>query len=89
MKALHYVPVVFSYLLTLLVAIMAASEFSEAISHMRADGSLWAGASRFAAGLLSLGLAWFLWIWAGRVRTNARLTLGLREKLHAEQEQVS
>lgn len=89
MKALHYVPVVFSYLLTLLVAIMAGSEFSEAFAHMRTDASIWAGASRFTAGLISLGLAYFLWIWASRVRANARISLALKDRLGAEGEQLS
>ena len=87
MKALHYVPVVFSYLLTLLVAIMACSEFAQAYARMQADPSAWPAMSRAVAGLLSLGLAWFLWIWAGRVRTNARINLQLKQGL--EHEQVS
>jgi membrane protease YdiL (CAAX protease family) len=84
MKIQHYVAVVFSYLLFLVMAVVACSELSKGVTLLRSGSSAWEGRSQIVAGLLSLGLAYFLWRWAGSVKENAQISLQLRKRLDAE-----
>ena len=86
MKIQHYVAIVSSYLLFLVMAVVAGSELSKGVTLLRSGSSVWEGRSQILAGLLSLGLAYFLWRWAGSVRENARTSLELKKRLDAGQE---
>lgn len=84
MKIVRYLPVVFAYLLTLVVAINGLSKLPGAIEKMLAGPTIWAGLSGLISGLLSLGLAFFLLRWANSVRTNTRTSQDLAERLAKE-----
>ncbi|MFC5480379.1 hypothetical protein [Massilia suwonensis] len=86
MKIQHYLAVVFLYLLVLVLvmAVVAGSELSKGVTLLRSGVSVWEGRSQSAAGLLSLGLACFLWRWAGSVRDNARISLQLKKRLDGQ-----
>ncbi|QNA90575.1 hypothetical protein G4G28_22475 [Massilia sp. Dwa41.01b] len=84
MKLLHYVPVVFSCLLTLLVGIDGCHTLVLAFERLQAGTTVWAGASALMSGLLSLAVAWFLLRWASSVRKNARISVELAEQRAAQ-----
>ena len=88
MKIQHYVAIVTSCLLCLVMSIVALSELSQAITLLRSGSSVWEGRSQLLSGLASLGLAYFLWRWARSVRENALLSLELKKRLDARQEPV-
>lgn len=85
MKIQHHVAVVCSYLLFLVMAVVAGSELSQIVALLRSGASLWEGRSQIVASLLSLGLAYFLWRWAGSVRKNAQISLELKKRLDGQE----
>jgi hypothetical protein len=88
-KIQHYVAIVSSCLLCVVMSVVAFSELSQAITLIRSGASVWEGRSQLVSGLLSLGLAYFLWRWAACVSKNAQLSLQLKKRLDAEQGQGS
>ena len=88
MKIQHYVAVLFSYLLFLVMAVVAFSKLSKGMTLLHSGASIWEGRSGIISGLLSLGLAYFLWRWAGSVKENAQVSLRLNKRLKAGQERA-
>jgi hypothetical protein len=86
-KIQHYIAIVSSCLLCVVMSVVAFSELSQAITLLRSGSSIWAARAQLFSGLASLGLAYFLWRWAGSVRKNALLSLELKKRLDAEQAQ--
>jgi hypothetical protein len=84
-KIQHYLAIVSSCLLCVVMSVIALSELSQAITLLRSGSSVWEGRSQLVSGLLSLGLAYFLWRWAGSVRKNALLSMELKRRLDAGQ----
>jgi len=87
-KIQHYVAVLFSYLLFLVMAVVAFSKLSKGMTLLHSGASIWEGRSGIISGLLSLGLAYFLWRWAGSVKENAQVSLRLNKRLKAGQERA-
>ena len=85
MKIQHYIAIISSCLLCLVMSIVAVSELSQAITLLRSGSSVWEGRSQLFSGLASLGLAYFLWRWAHSVRKNALLSMELKKRLDAGQ----
>lgn len=89
MKIQHYIAIVSSCLLCVVMSVVAFSELSQAITLIRSGSSVWEGRAELFSGLASLGLAYFLWRWAVSVRKNALLSLQLKKRIDAEQRQAS
>jgi len=88
-KIQHYIAIVSSCLLCVVMSVVAFSELSQAITLIRSGSSVWEGGAELFSGLASLGLAYFLWRWAVSVRKNALLSLQLKKRIDAEQRQAS
>jgi hypothetical protein len=88
LKIQHYAAIVSSCLLCLVISVVACSKISQAIDLIRSGSTAWEARSHIASALLSLGLAYYLWRWAGSVRKNARLSLQLKQRLDAGQERA-
>ena len=80
MKIQHYVAVLFSYLLFLVMAVVAFSKLSKGMTLLHSGASIWEGRSGIISGLLSLGLAYFLWRWGRRRHSRLRPARQLRHE---------